>query len=100
MSGDEVLYGVRTGTVQDVSAALAARLNCTFEERDSYYVGEYLLARTGHGELQVVPQLGPEDDPVDEKFEEYAVLIYSTADPAELELRGIPVGQGEVERLR
>lgn len=100
MSSKEVLYGVRVGHVQDVAAALAAHLNCTFESRESDYFGEYCLARTGRGELRIVAQPDPEGEPFEDEFEQYQVLIYSTIMGDEIEFYGVPVGQGVVERLR
>jgi hypothetical protein len=100
MSSKEVLYGVRTGSVQEVAAVLASRLSCVFDARESDYFGEYCLARTDRGELKIVAQPDPEGEPLEDQFEEYQVLVYSSGGDDELDLRDIPVGQGAIERLR
>ncbi|WP_285471479.1 hypothetical protein [Actinoplanes sp. NBRC 101535] len=83
-----------------MAAVLAAHLGCGFEERDSDFLGEYLLARIGSGELSVVEQPDPEGEPLEGDFEDYHVLIYSPADLGGREIRDLRVGDDAVEVLR
>ncbi|MEU4159294.1 hypothetical protein [Actinoplanes sp. NPDC026670] len=90
---------MKNGNVEDATAALAARLNCTFELRESEYLGEYTLAQVGGGELKVVAQPDPDGEPHEDEFEDYEVLIYSDAETDDLGIRDLSVGPGVVEVL-
>jgi hypothetical protein len=99
VSNGELLFGLRTGDVQEVASVLAGRLGCSFAARESDYFGEYFLAHTGHGDVKIVAQPAPDGEPLEEDFEEYQVLVYSPDGEGELDLHGIQVGQGAIERL-
>jgi hypothetical protein len=99
MSSEEMLYGVRAGDVQQVASVLADRLGCSFSARESDYFGEYFLARTERGNVRIVAQPDPEGEPLEEEFEEYQVLVYLPGGDDELDLHGIQIGQGVIERL-
>jgi hypothetical protein len=93
------LYGVRIGRVEDVAAAVEARIPCVFQARNSYYFGSYRVAKLGEDELKIVSQPDPEGDPFEDDFADYQVLVYASFEGAEIALDGIVVGDGLVERL-
>ncbi|MEV4276959.1 hypothetical protein [Actinoplanes xinjiangensis] len=94
-----MLYGVKNGSLEDVTAALAARLDCAFESRESDYLGEYSLAQIGDDEIKIVTQPDPDGEPHEDRFEDYEVLIYSDAGADDFGLRDLPVGPSVVEIL-
>jgi hypothetical protein len=96
-----LLYGVRSGNVEETATALAARLACTFQERDSHYIGVYRVADIGSSEVKVVAQPDPEGDPLEDEFEEYRTLVYVVTKDADFPaLEGVATASGAVERLR
>jgi hypothetical protein len=96
-----LLYGVRRGTVDETATALADRLACTFQERDSYYVGVYRVADIGPTEVKVVAQPDPEGDPLEDDFAEYQTLVYVVTPEADFPaLDGVVTTAGLVDRLR
>jgi len=88
------LYGSRTLTAGELSARLAESLGLQFEERESLYRGVYHHARDPAGEeFEVQPNDVPGDDggtePMDDRFADYAVLLYVNAVERGDELRDL-----------
>jgi hypothetical protein len=74
-----LLYGVRNSGVAETAAALGVWLGCTFQERESEYLGIYMLASSGSAEIKVVSQPSPEGDPLEDDFDGYGTLVYVEA---------------------
>lgn len=96
-----LLYGVRSGNVDATATALAARLACTFQERDSSYIGVYQVADIGSTEVKVVAQPDPDGDPLEDDFADYGTLVYVvTPDSNFPALEGTVTSSGVVDQLR
>jgi hypothetical protein len=94
-----LLFGVRRAGVDDTAAALAARLSCTFQARDSDYLGHYRKASTGSADIRVVAQPDPDGDPLEDAFADYATLIYVETAGEAPPLAGLAVADEVVDRL-
>ena len=75
-----VLYGLRVGGGEAVAGVLARRLGHDFELRESYWMGEYWLARIGSSRVKIVSQPDVDGDPVDAAFADYDTLVYVDGD--------------------
>jgi hypothetical protein len=95
-----LLYGVRNSGVSETTEALAVRLGCTFQERESAYLGIYMLASFATAEIKVVSQPDPEGDPAEDDFNDYGTLVYVEAQPNFPELEGMPIASEELTKLR
>jgi len=73
------MYGSREATLQGICALLSSSLGLTFEEHESYYLGEYFLARGPAGQEITVEsnQLEDEDGIYtrEEEFPDYGTLV-------------------------
>lgn len=63
-------YGTRTYTVAGLARLLADRLGVTFVERDSYYLGVYLVADAGNQRVEIQPNAIPGDGDEDELYDD------------------------------
>ena len=95
-----ILYGIRNAGVSETADAIGIRLGCTFQERESDYLGTYLLASVGITVIKVVPQPDPEGDPLEDDFEDYGTLVYVEAEGDFPELDGVRVASESLTRLR
>ncbi|RLK53606.1 hypothetical protein [Actinokineospora cianjurensis] len=97
MGVPDILYGALTASLEEVGSAIAAATGLEFELRESSYVGVYLCALGD--ELEIVTQPTPDDDPMEDDFAGYAVLVYVTVRDLR-DLTDLPVGGDVLRRLR
>jgi hypothetical protein len=94
------LYGIMTPDAQGTANFLAELLRCTFQERESDYLGIYWLARHGGSEVRVVSQPDPEGEDLEDEFSDYQTLIYVDGAPDMPDIGGTQLGLGTIETLR
>lgn len=95
-----ILYGIRNADVYEAADALSIRLGCTFQKRDSDYLGIYLLANIGSAEVRVISQPGPDGDPLEDDFVDYGTLVYIEVQSDFPELEGLHVATESLTKLR
>ena len=80
----------------------ASRLGCSFQERESYYLGIYWLATIDEIKVRVVSQPDPEGDPLEDDYDEYGTLVYvdSMGEGNVPDLNGLPVALERLTLLR
>ncbi|OIK23123.1 hypothetical protein [Streptomyces malaysiense] len=102
---DSGTYGTNSYTAKELAGLLADRLDVTFTERESDYLGVYFLAtRADTTRLRVQPNAIPgddgEEDPYDDEHPDVSVLLLITspaaAEPLDDELSAV----GGLTRLR
>jgi hypothetical protein len=97
------LFGSPTTDIAQVRAAVEGLLGCALEEHESAYVeGEYYRADLPDGESVVVKRnLDPFDqEPLEENFPEYPVLVYVDNTMRPSEIRSTMERQGDFVSLR
>jgi len=94
------LYGVRASDAAATARFLGELLGCTFQERESDYLGIYWLARFSDTQVKVVTQPDPEGESLEEEFPEFGTLIYVDGEPIATELNGAEFPLGTLEALR
>jgi hypothetical protein len=95
-----LLYGIRNSGVFETAETIGARLGCTFHERESDYLGIYMLASSTLAEIKVVSQPDPEGDPLEDDFDDYSTLVYVEAHQNFPELDGVRVASEKLAKLR
>ncbi|MBM9624339.1 hypothetical protein ACFQ60_00895 [Streptomyces zhihengii] len=64
------VYGTTSCSIEELSAVLADRLAVTFTERESDYLGNYLVTALADGtSLKIQPNTIPGDDGADDLYE-------------------------------
>lgn len=96
----QILYGIRNVGIGETADALSVRLGCSFQVRESDYLGTYMFADQESAEVKVVSQPDPEGDPLEDEFEEYGTLVYVNVHGENPELDGILVANESLVRLR
>lgn len=97
-----LLFGVRTACIDEVVQSVASRLGCTFQERESDYLGTYWLATIDEIKVRIVSQPDPEGDPLEDDYDEYGTLVYvdSMGEGDVPDLNGLPVALERLTLLR
>ena len=95
-----LLFGVRKASVDATATAIGSAVECSFEDRDSSYLGPYKFAVVGSSEIKVVSQIDPDGEPLEEDFEDFATLVYVDSDGDAVSLEGISVANEPLEQLR
>jgi hypothetical protein len=95
-----LLYGLKGSRIAEASEFLGVRLGCNFQERESEYLGIYMLASTSSAEIKIVHQPDPEGDPLEDDFVDYGTLVYVEARHDFPELDGVQIASERLTRLR
>ncbi|MFF1569927.1 hypothetical protein ACFVY1_42165 [Streptomyces sp. NPDC058293] len=98
-------YGTNSYTAKELASLLADRLDVTFTERESDYLGVYFLATLADTtRLQIQPNAIPgddgEDDLYDDEHPDVSVLLLITSPAAAEPLSDELSAVGELARLR
>jgi hypothetical protein len=94
------LYGIRNVAAAQAARGIGELLNCTFDERESDYLGMYWLAWADGNDIRVVSQPDPDGEPLEDDFADYQTLVYVDGETDFAALPGTELEGGTLEVLR